>query len=86
MTIDFGGYYAPPKDTQLARNILFVPMAYNYPGFDFVYYVHKQNAALFFQVTIMKNCVKHINNNDDKARIESQKVRTLSSTMNVRLI
>lgn len=85
--VNFGGDSAPPKKSkepnqdypELLGNYLFVPTAYNYPGFDFVYYMQDKNTAFFFQVTIMKNCASHIKTNDKNAT-----TGTLSSTMKVR--
>ena len=80
--VHFGGYYAPSSDNSPLIDILFVPMAYNYPGFDFVYFVHEQNTALFFHVTIMKECVKQVKENDKKASNDG----SLRSSMKVSVI
>jgi len=82
--INFHGYFAPPKqpDCEFGGNLLFVPIEYNYPGFDFVTYSSEYKTALFHQVTIMKNCHEHITNNDEKAKgSQYQKAGTLPRAM-----
>jgi hypothetical protein len=85
--IDFGGYFAPLKETdsisQFGRNLLFAPTAYNYPGFDFFSYTPDPKAALFHQVTIMKECHLHVKSNDDKAKRNDTKAGTLPPAMRV---
>lgn len=83
--INFGGYFAPPQqeiDKKEAK-YLFVPTAYNYPGFDFFTYTENYKTALFFQVTIMKNCQNHVSSNDEKANSKSTKAGTLPAAMKV---
>lgn len=86
-TINFGGYFAPPKqidDSLFGGNLLFVPTACNYPDFDFCFYTPK--TALFFQTTIMANCHEHVASNDKKANSGFEEAGTLSATMKVILI
>jgi len=88
--INFGGYFSPSKqmdpNSQFGANLLFVPTAYNYPGFDFFSYTPNPKVALFHQVTIMMDCHKHVANNDKKASQSSQKTGTLPPAMRVSLI
>jgi len=85
--INFGGYFAPPKqpdDCQFGRNLLFVPKEYNYPGFDFFTYSSNDKTALFHQVAIMMNCHEHVDRNDKKVQgYQYQKAGTLTRAMEV---
>ena len=82
--INFGGYFAPNDHTsQFNSNFLFVPTSYNYPGFDFFTFTPNPKAALFHQVTIMKDCHEHIASNDKKASGSSHRAGTLPSAMRV---
>ena len=82
--INFGGYF-PPNDRnfQFNSNFLFVPTSYNYPGFGFFTFTPNPKAALFYQVSIMMDCHKHIASNDKKASESSQRAATLPFAMRV---
>lgn len=58
------GKMAPHLDGKTGRSIFFVPVSYNYPGYDFVILDDLKKNLYYFNVTIMEHPEKHINKND----------------------
>jgi hypothetical protein len=59
-----------PQSNQITSgtNILFVPIDFNYPGYDFVILDGNNKHLYYFNVTIMKKSEKHISTNDTNAK------------------
>lgn len=63
----FTGNRQPIKGLELSaisKNALFIPLASNYPGYDFIYFDKSAKIVYFIQVTIRKNAFSHITHND----------------------
>lgn len=53
---------------RIGKNILFVPIDFNYPDYSFIILNENNKHLYYFNVTIMKNSEKHISTNDNNAK------------------